>query len=195
MLAREGAIARGPVEDLRRQIQAAEARGRAAQAAAAERVVRAPFAGTVGLRDLSPGALVTPGAEIATLDNIDTLRVRFTLPERDIGRVQVGNTVQVTSPAFPGRVFTGRVSSFDSRLDPQQRTLQVEARLPNPDRSLRPGMLANVRIGAERNERALVVPAVAVQLRGAERPILAAAINLVLIALGLGAILSLPIRE
>jgi membrane fusion protein (multidrug efflux system) len=166
VLAEEGALPRGEVEDLRRQLRAAEARTQSARAVLQDTVVRAPFAGTVGLRDLSPGALVQPGDEIATLDNIDSVRLRFTVPERDIGRLRIGSAVEARSPAFPDRVFRGRLASFDSRLDPEQRTLAVEARLPNPDRLLRPGMLANIRIDAETNADAMVVPAQAVQARG-----------------------------
>jgi len=166
VLAAEGALPRGDVEDLRRQVAAADARTAAARAVFQDTVVRAPFDGIVGLRDLSPGALVQPGDEIATLDNIDSVRLRFTVPEGDIGRLRIGAPVEARSTAYPDRVFRGRLTSFDSRLDPDQRTLAVEARVPNPDGLLRPGMLANVRVNAETNGDAMVVPPLAVQVRG-----------------------------
>lgn len=165
-LAAEGALPQGQVDDLRRQLQAAEARIGSARALLQDTVIRAPFAGTVGLRELSPGALVSPGDEIATLDKLDSVQLRFTVPERELGRLRVGAPISARSPAFPDRVFEGRIASFDSRLDAAQRTLAVEASVPNPDRALRPGMLANVSIGAETVARALLVPALAVQVRG-----------------------------
>ena len=165
-LAAEGALPRGQVEDLEAQLRAAEARTASSRTILQDTVIRAPFSGTIGLREVSPGALVQPGAELVTLDAIDTVKLRFTVPENVIGRVRLGARVTAESPAHPGETFTGRIRSFDSRLDPAQRSLAIEARVPNPRGLLRPGMLANVTVGAE-TLSALTVPPIAVQVRGA----------------------------
>lgn len=166
-LAREGAVPRGTVDDLRRQLQAAEARAASARTVLNDTVIRAPFSGVVGLREVSPGALVQPGAELVTLDNLDSVKVRFTLPEQALARVRIGSPVQASTPAYPEQSFAGQITAFDSRLNPEQRTLGVQAVLPNPGGRLRPGMLANVRVDAETAPNAVTVPPLAVQVRGA----------------------------
>lgn len=161
----EGAIPRGDVADLGRNVEAANARIASARTVVEDTVIRAPFAGTVGLRQVSVGAFVQPGAELVTLDRIDTVKLRFAVPESALGRVQVGSSVEVRSPAFPDDVFRGRVTAFASRLDPSLRTLTAEAQLPNPGRRLRPGMLGNVTVSTE-TVQAVVIPALALQVRG-----------------------------
>lgn len=161
----EGAVSRGSVTDLRRTLQAAEARTAAARTVAEDTVIRAPFPGTLGLRQVSVGAFVQPGAELVTLDRIDTVKLRFTIPENALGRVRVGSPIEVRSPAFGDQVFRGRVAAFAGRLDPSLRTLTAEARLPNLQRLLRPGMLADVTVSTE-TVPAVVIPPVALQVRG-----------------------------
>lgn len=164
-LAAEGAIARGRVEDLEAQLGAARARTASSRTLLDETTIRAPFAGTIGLREVSPGALVQPGTELVTLDNIDTVKLRFTVPENAIGRLRLGANVIARSSAHPGREFTGRLRAIDSRLDPAQRSLAVEARAANPGGLLKPGMLAEVTVATE-TAAGLTVPPLAVQVRG-----------------------------
>lgn len=166
-LVAEGAVARGDAEDLGRQVQAADARTASARTLLEDTVIRAPFAGTIGLRQVSVGAFVQPGAELVTLDRIDRVRLRFTLPEAAIGAVRVGAPVEVRTPAFGDRVFRGRVTAFAGRLDASLRTLTAEAELPNPERLLRPGMLADLRVVTASVPDAVTVPPIAVQVRGA----------------------------
>ena len=164
-LVAEGAVARGEVADLARTVQAADARIASQRTLVDDTVIRAPFAGTVGLRQVSVGAFVQPGTELVTLDRLDRVKLRFNLPEAAIGRVRVGSAVTVRSPAFPDRVFTGRIAAFAGRLDPGLRTLTAEAQLPNPGRLLRPGMLGNVTVDSA-TVNAVVIPPVALQVRG-----------------------------
>lgn len=166
-LVAEGAIARGVVDDLRRQVQAADARAASLATIVRDTLVRAPFAGVVGLRRVSPGALVQPGDELATLDDARSVRLRFTLPETQLTQVRIGAPVSATSPSMPDRSFSGRITGFDSRLGAGQRTLQAQAELDNPDGSWRPGMLADIRVVTETLRQAVTVPPLAVQVRGA----------------------------
>lgn len=165
-LADEGAIARGQLDDVRRQVQAAEARTESLQTVLSDTAIRAPFSGIVGLREVSPGALVQPGDELVSLDDARSVKLRFTLPEQQIARVRPGAPVEASSPAFPERVFKGEVTSFDSRLGTGQRTLELQARLPNQSGEWRAGMLADIRITAETVDEAVTVPPMAVQVRG-----------------------------
>ena len=160
-LARQQLIARAQLDNQRAARDAAAARVAQIRAQLAERVVRAPFTGVLGLRQVSPGALVTPGTPIATLDALDRVWVDFPLPEAQLAQAAQGQAVGGTVAAYPGRRFEGAVSIIDTRLDETTRSALVRADFPNPDRTLRPGMLVNVELGTATRE-ALLVPEIAV---------------------------------
>ncbi len=129
----------------------------AAEARLAETVVRAPFAGRVGLRRVSLGSLVGPSVVITTLDDTETMNVDFDVPETALSRLAPGLPIEATSAAWPDTVFAGRVETVDTRVDRVSRTVAVRARMPNPKGLLRPGMFLSVRVRGEDAE-VLVVP-------------------------------------
>ena len=133
----------------------------------ADRVIRAPFAGVLGLRQVSPGALVTPGTVIATLDDIARVYVDFPVPETELAGVAPGQPLQGRAGAWPGRTFEGRVATVAARLDAGTRAATVRGDFPNPERLLRPGMLVDVAL-VRATRQALVVPELAVQQIGTE---------------------------
>ncbi|GIX31106.1 MAG: MexH family multidrug efflux RND transporter periplasmic adaptor subunit [Porticoccaceae bacterium] len=139
-LADSGAIDRNALEAQSARVALAEARLAAARAAREELTIRAPFAGVLGLRLVSPGTLIEPGTPITTLDAVDVLKVVFALPEEWVGRIAVGDPFAATSPAHPGQRFEGRVHALATRVDPATRLLSVRGRLDNRRRLLRPGM-------------------------------------------------------
>ena len=160
-LAAQQLIARSQLDSQRAARDAAVARVAQVRAQLGDRTIRAPFAGVLGIRQVSPGALVTPGTPIATLDNLRQVYVDFPVPEGALAQVAPGQRVRGRSEAFPGRVFEGTVQTIDARLDPATRAVVVRADFPNPERELRPGMLVTVEV--ERPERqALLVPEIAV---------------------------------
>jgi membrane fusion protein, multidrug efflux system len=129
----------------------------AARARLAETVVRAPFAGRLGLRRISKGSLVGPSTVITTLDDTHVMKLDFDVPETALALLRDGLPVLARSAAYPDSVFRGRVISVDTRVDEVSRTVTVRAQLPNPRRLLRPGMFMSVQL--LRNDiRALVVP-------------------------------------
>lgn len=133
----------------------------AAQARLAETVVRAPFAGRVGLRRISLGTLVGPGSVITTLDDTDPMKLDFDVPETAISRVAVGLPVVAHSAAWPDSAFRGTVASVDTRVDRVSRTVTVRALVPNPAGLLRPGMFLTVDLLHE-DVPALMIPEQAV---------------------------------
>ena len=158
----EGLVARKSLPqnqlDERRTLRdIALARVAAAEAALADRTIRAPFTGVLGLRRVSPGALVTPETVITTLDDVATLRLDFTLPSALLSRLRTGDVVRAASPAFEGREFSGTVTGIDSRVNPVDRSLTVRARLDNADLALRPGMLLTL-VLEHRPRTALMAP-------------------------------------
>jgi len=144
------------LQDEARKI-ANEAMVSVAQARMAETIVRAPFAGRIGLRRVSLGSLVGPGTVITTLDDTDTIKVDFDLPEVFLSRLATGLTVRARSAAWPDQEFTGTVSSVDTRVDTVSRTVRVRSVMPNDNGYLRPGMFLTVTLLNESIE-ALVIP-------------------------------------
>lgn len=128
-----------------------------AESRMAETIVRAPFAGRIGLRRVSLGSLVGPNTVITTLDDTDTIKVDFDLPEVYLSRLSPGLTVRARSAAWPDQEFTGVVASIDTRVDTVSRTVRVRSVMPNSDGRLRPGMFLTVTLLKE-NVEALMIP-------------------------------------
>lgn len=141
-----GLVTDGAASDVRLQTRRTLAevtrqRIREVKATLEDRIIAAPFDGVLGLRRISPGALVTPGAVITTLDRIDTVDLDFTVPELFMSELRPGLRITARSSAYPDMEFTGEVETLDSRVDPVTRAITVRASFPNPDYRLRPGML------------------------------------------------------
>ncbi|WP_106640190.1 efflux RND transporter periplasmic adaptor subunit [Allosphingosinicella vermicomposti] len=149
---------------------AAQARAQAAGAEASigDRIIRAPFSGWVSLRNISPGAVVSAGTEIATISDVSSVKLDFPVPETLLSVLKPGLGIEAVSAAFPDRPFRGQIATIDPVIDPNSRAVTVRARLPNPDRVLKPGMLLTVAIEtAPRN--GLSVPELAVVGEGDKR--------------------------
>jgi membrane fusion protein (multidrug efflux system) len=164
-LAAQKLIAANQLDVARAARDAARARLTAQQAGVGDRVIVAPFAGVLGLRQVSPGSLVTPGTVVTTLDDVSGILLDFSVPERNLSALAVGNTVRARSDAFPGETFEGRITSVGSRVDPSTRALAARAEFANPQRRLRPGMLLNVEL-EQSTRQALQVPELALDQLG-----------------------------
>lgn len=131
--------------------------------------VNAPFSGILGLRRVSPGDYVTPGQDLVNLEDIDPLKVDFRIPERFLSSLSTGQRIRVRVDAFPDRSFEGEVYAVDPQIDPAGRSIAIRARIDNPNRELRPGLFARVRLIVDERPNALVVPEQAIVPRGEER--------------------------
>ena len=131
-------------------------------------VVRAPFGGWVGLRQISPGAVVTAGSEIATVSDISRIKLDFPVPETVLSKIADGQSIEAVAAAYPKSTFRGTIATIDPVVDPVTRSAQVRAILPNPDRRLRPGMLLTVRVLSQ-SRNSLAVPELAVVGDGDKR--------------------------
>ncbi|MFZ5724094.1 MAG: efflux RND transporter periplasmic adaptor subunit [Pseudomonadota bacterium] len=138
-------------------LKEAQARVNLAYAKMDKLAIRAPFAGVLGFRQVSPGALVRPGDTIVSLDAIDTLRAEFQVPETQLATLTAGSAVTARSAAYPGRTFRGTVTLVGSRVDEATRTVAVQARIDNRDLALKPGMLLTL-TAETRARQALFVP-------------------------------------
>ncbi|RPA56738.1 efflux RND transporter periplasmic adaptor subunit [Shewanella vesiculosa] len=132
-----------------------------AKAALEDRAIKAPFAGKLGLRQVSVGSLVTPGEQISTLDDVSKIKLDFSVPERFIQELQPGKLVEARAVAYPEQIFKGVVTSIDTRVNPDTRAVIVRAVMPNDDYKLLPGMLMKVRL-IKQSREALLLPEAAI---------------------------------
>jgi membrane fusion protein (multidrug efflux system) len=130
-----------------------------------DRDIKAPFAGVIGRRRVSPGALLEPGTPVADLRRIDPLDLLLDVPETALRGIELGQRVQAFTPALPGEGFTGQLTLVGTALDPATRTLPLEATLANPDGRLKPGMFLQAEL-ITGTRRLLSVPEAAVIARG-----------------------------
>jgi membrane fusion protein, multidrug efflux system len=137
-----------------------------AEARLAKTRIRAPFAGIVGLRDVSPGDYITPGQALAPLEQLSVLKADFRLSEAALPAIAVGQLLNLEVDAYPGEIFPGRVYAIDPRLAEDTRSVGVRARVPNDKGKLRPGLFARVRLTIAQHENAILVPEQAIVPQG-----------------------------
>lgn len=147
-----GALSRSVIDEEMSRYGIAQARMDLIQAGVNDRRIVAPFDGQVGLREVSPGQLVTPADMIVTISDLTPVKVDFTAPERYINKLKPGQIITATSIAFPGRTFEGTIRSISPNIDPVSRAAQIRAFIPNEDHALLPGMLLNVRVNLGSDE-------------------------------------------
>ena len=151
------ALSQAQLDQIEATLKSNQARVAAAEARLGDTIIRAPFAGHVGLRRVSLGSLVNSGAVITTLDDTSRVKVDFSVPESMMAALRPGLSVRAATDAYPDRQFEGTVASVDTRVDTVSRAFRVRAIVPNGDGQLKPGMFLTVRIVLASKE-AIVVP-------------------------------------
>jgi membrane fusion protein, multidrug efflux system len=132
------------------------------EAVIAQKTIKAPVSGRLGIRKVERGQYVSPGMVLVTLQQLDPIRVDFPMPEQLISKLRVGQQLEVTVDTFPDEVFKGEIESLDARVSQDTRTLLVRGSLPNGRRLLLPGMFANVMVLAGEPREVVTVPRTAV---------------------------------
>ena len=128
----------------------------------AKKNLKAPFSGRVGIVMINPGQFVNPGDKLLTLQTLDPIFVDFNLPQSNAEQIQVGQEIVVTTDAFKGASFTGKITAISPKVDTNTRNIQIEAQLANPDKKILPGMFANVNIKLGEQVKMLTLPQTAV---------------------------------
>jgi membrane fusion protein (multidrug efflux system) len=144
-------VARASLSQVRAQLALAEK-------AVADVVVSAPFAGYISERRVAAGEFVQPSTAVVTLLRIDPLRLQLTIPAVQAGQIKTGQAVLARVDAYPDNTFEGKITAVNPAIAAQSRSFMVEARIPNPDFRLKPGMFAVASIAQGRTERAMLVP-------------------------------------
>ncbi|MEM9623143.1 MAG: efflux RND transporter periplasmic adaptor subunit [Pseudomonadota bacterium] len=155
-LVTQGSASESLLDERRQLWRTAQARELAVRSRLKDRLIIAPFSGHVGLRQVSPGALVEPGDVITTLVDDSRMKLDFTIPAIYLSSVRIGGEVTATTPVFVGQTFTGTVTSVDSTIDPVTRSITVRAVLPNPDHKLVPGMLMTLKLLRDSRDAAVI---------------------------------------
>jgi membrane fusion protein (multidrug efflux system) len=139
-------------------LKSARAQVAAQQALIDEKIVKAPFAGRLGIRQVDIGQYLTAGTTVVTLQALDPILVDFYVPQQALSNLKIGQSVSATVDTYPKQTFTGTLEAINSKVDTGSRNVQVRASLHNPDRQLVPGMYANVRIDFGDKNSAITLP-------------------------------------
>ncbi|MCC7272178.1 MAG: efflux RND transporter periplasmic adaptor subunit [Alphaproteobacteria bacterium] len=157
-LVRRGAGTQRTLDEARATLRTTEAAIQLGQARIEKMTIAAPFEGVAGLRKVSIGAFVQAGADIVNIEQIDTLKVDFRVPEVFLAAVRQGQKISVTVDAFAGEAFEGEVLAIDPLVDAGGRSIVIRARLANPGDKLRPGIFTRVALSLATREDAVFVP-------------------------------------
>ncbi len=152
------AVSVGDVDTVAAQMEQARALVKAKEAAIDKKVIRAPFDGLLGIRQVDLGQYLKEGTTIVALQSLDPLYVDYALPERDLARLRLGQPVRVRVAAYPDQVFQGSISAIAPAVDKGTRNVQIRARFANPQGHLRPGMFARVETLLPVEARVLTLP-------------------------------------
>lgn len=157
-LRNKGFLSGQALDEAVNNLKVAEADAELMQARASKTTIRAPFAGTIGLRQVSLGDYVKEGQDMVNLESLDPLKVDFRLPELALSQVRDGQALQVVLDAVPGKAYDGRVYAVNPLIDANGRSVVIRARVSNKDGKLRPGMFARVRLFTTESKDAIVIP-------------------------------------
>ena len=124
----------------------------------AQKVIRAPFTGMIGIRQVSLGQYLSPGMAIASLQMLAPIYVNYTIPEQDVAKIHVGQPIEVTVNAYPKMIFKGTITALDSVISNDTKSIQIQATLPNQDLKLKPGMFTVVHTLLPEQNQVVTVP-------------------------------------
>jgi membrane fusion protein (multidrug efflux system) len=128
----------------------------------ARKTLRAAFDGIVGIRQANLGQYLKEGDPVVTLQSFDPIYVNFSLPQQDLSKLAVGQTVELHADAFEKETFTGKINAINSLVDQTTRNVQIQATLSNPDAKLRPGMFVRVSVLMNESKPVVAIPATAI---------------------------------
>lgn len=150
------------LDSVESELSQAEAELAELKATIAKKAIRAPFAGTLGIRLVNEGQYLPAGTPIVTLQSLDELYADFSLPEQYLDRVSAGQPVRVEVSTWPEQAFGGWVNAVSVKVDPESHNFDIQAIIDNPEHRLRPGMFADVEVQAGAPREVVTVPKTAV---------------------------------
>jgi len=170
-LFRDNLISQQEYEQIAAQFQANQASLDLKRRQLRDTRIRAPFEGIISARSVSPGQVISKNTTLTWLVDLDPVKVEFSVPERYAGQLRLGQKIDVTVAAYPGRTFSGEVFFVAPFVEAATRTALVKAKIPNKKHELKPGMFANLDLTLQLKEHAIVIPESSV-LAGGDRNII-----------------------
>ena len=161
-LVKEGVIAKQEYDNAAAQQKATEAQVGDIKAAIARKMIRAPFTGVLGIRQVSLGQYLAAGQAIVSLQTLSPIYVNFGVPQQDTAKMIPGHVLKITNSDLPGMSFVGRITALDSVISEQTRNIQVQAIVTNKDNKLRPGMFVQVELAMGSPRDVIPLPASAI---------------------------------
>ncbi len=161
-LVKEGVFPQADYDKAEAEDRANDAKVQEIRATIERKTIRAPFSGTLGIRQVNLGQYLAAGTAVVPLQSLQPIYVNFGVPQEQARQVQAGRTVHITADDLPGRTFTGRVTAIDSVLDEKTRNVQVQVTVENADRKLRPGMFVKAELGTGSARPMITLPASAI---------------------------------
>ena len=161
-LVKEGVIAKQEYDNAAAQQKATEAQVGDIKAAIARKMIRAPFTGVLGIRQVSLGQYLAAGQAIVSLQTLSPIYVNFGVPQQDTAKMIPGHVLKITNSDLPGMSFVGRITALDSVISEQTRNIQVQAIVTNKDNKLRPGMFVQVELPMGNPRDVIPLPASAI---------------------------------
>ena len=161
-LFKKGSVSQGKVDEAEAELLSLQGQIESYQATISRRIIRAPFDGITGLRNVFMGEYLKDGTEIVRLEDISRMQLRFTIPQNDLNKISIGQAMNIFVDAEAGKTFKGTISAIEPAVNYQSGVIQVQADIPNLDHKLRSGMFAKANIILPTLTKQITVPETAI---------------------------------
>jgi membrane fusion protein (multidrug efflux system) len=158
----ENTVSASELDSAKATLEQTQANADAIRATIEKKTIRAPFAGVVGLRQVDLGQYVEAGHMLVSLQALKPVYVDFSVPQKDLARLQTGMTVVLTTDAYPEKKFSGTLTAINPDLDPITRSVPLRGTFENSEKFLRPGMFAKVEVILPEQEAVVAIPSTSV---------------------------------
>ncbi|RDB36413.1 MAG: efflux RND transporter periplasmic adaptor subunit [Spirobacillus cienkowskii] len=161
-LYQQGAASQSNVDDSNTKVKQLLANYENARSLIAKKLIRAPFSGKIGIKQVNIGQYIAAGFACASLQTANALYAQFTLPQQDATKIKVNQEAILTVDAYPGQIFTGKITAIDSKIDVATRTIQAQATIENLENKLLPGMFVSIKVLLPIIPNSIVLPETAI---------------------------------
>ncbi len=161
-LLKSGAVGQSDVDDAQSKYDTLVAQSGSLKATIERRTLKAPFGGVLGIRKVNLGQYLQPGNQVANLQDLSIMRMRFLVAQKDYGRIKLDQPIEARFDAYPGEVFKGRISTIEPSVKYQSGIIPIQADVPNSDEKLLPGMFASIDVLLPDHSKKIIVPAGAI---------------------------------
>lgn len=156
------AVSRAVVESDQATLKSAEAQVKQQEALIDQKILKAPFAGKLGIRKVDLGEYLSAGTAVVSLQKLDPMYVDFTIPQSELSLVTIGKKISIQTNAFAGKTFEGKITAIEPQVDTSTRNITVRAAIANPDGMLMPGLFVTAHVDQGEPQQYLTLPSTAI---------------------------------